>query len=445
MADSSTLLGVVLLARHGDREGFYQDPSSYTASATTITPEGNVQEFQLGQLLRSLYLNSSSESFIPGINSTIANLDQIQVRADGGDEGGVIVNSAMSLLQGLFPATSSYNVTLANGTNVEGPLGGYQYIPIESVEPDNDVSLEGWTSCGAFDTSTNTFYNSTEFQAKVNETASFINQLSPYLDGRPVTLKNMWNIYDYMNVENIHDASFAASIPDTFMEQARDLANWHEYGVFSSPDLAGIGNIAARAMLPSIFESFTSITGSDDPLKISYMALAYKPFLSLFNMTGVAQMNPQLQGIVNYAAVVALEIRNSSSSGEPVLRFNFKNGTDDNGFTTYNILNSTGDVPLSTFVNYLSPAAVNTTADWCKVCGNTQDRGCGALALAASEASAAARVNQRISPVGAGFLGAGLTLAVCLAMLGVLVFLGFLTVGKGRSRQKKTDDVTEKA
>ncbi len=149
----------------------------------------------------------------------------------------------MSLLQGLFPATSSYNVTLANGTNVEGPLGGYQVCKcdfitsrmndhhslhtvhtksvvrihsirvltiylVESVEPDNDVSLEGYTSCGvsyisqriivcpsqptqAFDTSTNAFYNSTEFQAKANESASFINQLAPYLDGRPVTLKNM--------------------------------------------------------------------------------------------------------------------------------------------------------------------------------------------------------------------------------------------------------------
>ncbi|KAK0210935.1 histidine phosphatase superfamily [Desarmillaria ectypa] len=444
MADS-TLLGVVILARHGDREGFYQDPSSYTASSTTITPEGNQQEYQLGQLLRSLYLNSLSESYISGINSTIVHLNQIKVRADGGGEGGVIFNSATSLLQGLFPATSSYTVTLANGTSVEGPLGGYQYIPIESVEPDNDVSLEGWTSCGAFDTSTNAFYNSTIFQTKVNESAAFMNQLSPYLDGRPVTLKNMWNVYDYMNVENIHDASFAASIPGTFMEQARDLANWHEYGVFSSPELAGIGNIAARTMLPSIFESFTSITNSDDPLKISYLALAYKPFLSLFNMTGAAQMNPELEGIVNYAGVLALEIRNSSTSGEPVLRFNFKNGTDDDGFKTYNILNSTGDIPLSTFVNYLSPAAINTTADWCTVCRNTEDRGCGALALAASEASAAARVNQRISPVGAGFLGAGLTLAVCLAMLGVLVFLGFLTVGKGRSRQKKTNDVAEKA
>lgn len=57
--------------------------------------------------------------------------------------------------------------------------------------------------------------------------------------------------------------------------------------------------------------------------------------------------------IVNYAAAVALEVR-ESASGEPVLRFNFKNGTDDDTFKTYNFLNGSGDVPLSTFVNYLS-------------------------------------------------------------------------------------------
>ena len=54
---------------------------------------------------------------------------QILVRADGGGEGGVIFNSALSLLQGLFPATDNYNTTLANGTNVVGPLGGYQTVP----------------------------------------------------------------------------------------------------------------------------------------------------------------------------------------------------------------------------------------------------------------------------------------------------------------------------
>lgn len=50
---------------------------------------------------------------------------EVEVRADS-DEGGVIFDSAVSLLQGLWPASITYNTTLANGTNIVGPLGGYQ-------------------------------------------------------------------------------------------------------------------------------------------------------------------------------------------------------------------------------------------------------------------------------------------------------------------------------
>lgn len=44
MANSqgNNLLGVVILTRHGDRRGFYQSESSYTASETSITPLGTV-------------------------------------------------------------------------------------------------------------------------------------------------------------------------------------------------------------------------------------------------------------------------------------------------------------------------------------------------------------------------------------------------------------------
>ncbi len=40
--DQSKVLGIVVFARHGDRQGFYQDPNTYTASATSITPLGEV-------------------------------------------------------------------------------------------------------------------------------------------------------------------------------------------------------------------------------------------------------------------------------------------------------------------------------------------------------------------------------------------------------------------
>ncbi|KAJ7725358.1 histidine phosphatase superfamily [Mycena metata] len=436
---NSTILGVVVLARHGDRAGFYQDPTTYTATGTVITPLGTDQELQLGQLLRSIYFNESSPSFISGLNTTLVDQNQIHVRADAGGELGVIYDSAVALLQGLFPANKNYTTDLANGTTVTGALGGYQYVPIESVEPTNDVSLEGYTSCAVFNAANTAFYNSTEFAQKRNESAAFLNQLPPFLDGRSVTLENMYNIYDFINVQSIHDASFAKALPPTFLPQAFTLASWHEYGVFSSPQLNGIGNIAGRAILPQILAEIASIANASDPLKIGYQSIAYKPFLSLFNMLGAVDQNPALAEIVPYAAAIALEVRQPSGGGEPVIRLNFKNGTGED-FVTYGFLNSTEDVPFSTLVNHVNPALINSTAAWCSVCQNTQDRGCGAIAAAAAQASAAAAKvdvarHQRLSNAGAGAVGAAVTLAVVVMMFGVLAFLGMLTVGRPRSKR----------
>jgi hypothetical protein len=63
-------------------------------------------------------------------------------------------------------------------------------IVVESVLED-DVTLEGWDDCDPFTTSTDAFYNSTEFAAKQAEATPFLNALKPYLDGRSVALKNM--------------------------------------------------------------------------------------------------------------------------------------------------------------------------------------------------------------------------------------------------------------
>ena len=49
-------------------------------------------------------------------------------------------------------------------------------------------------------------------------------------------------IFDYMNVQSIHNATFANALPDNYLAIARDLANWHEYNVFSDDSFDGIGN-----------------------------------------------------------------------------------------------------------------------------------------------------------------------------------------------------------
>ncbi|KIK90471.1 hypothetical protein PAXRUDRAFT_151872 [Paxillus rubicundulus Ve08.2h10] len=428
------IIGVVLLVRHGDRMGFYQDPTTYTATATQITPLGNQQEFLLGGYLRSLYLNESSPSYIPGMSTALFNQSQVYIRADLGGESGVIYDSCVSLTQGLWPVTINNNITLANGSTIVAPLGGYQSVPIDAVDPDLDVSLEGYLDCNTFDTHTTEFYNSPEFQQMAEQSAPFLDLLPPYLDGRTIALQNMWNIFDYMNVNDIHNATFAQALPSTFLEQARALANWHEYNVFSGSSTMDIGNIAGQAIVPSIMDAFEGIVNSTNPMKMMITAIAYKPFLSLFNMTGIAAANPQLAGIVDYASAVAFEVRQPTSGGEPVIRFNFKNGTDSE-FTTYNFLGRTEDAPLSAFIDAVAPVAVNTTANWCSVCQNSQDRGCGALTLAAQQAHSAAL--SPISPVGAGFLGAGLTLVIVALSLGTLAFLGLLTLGKVSKRRYK--------
>lgn len=59
----------------------------------------------------------------------------------------MIFDSAIALLQGLYPPNPKNKITLANESTVTAPLGGYQYVPIETVEPGNDRSLEPWTDC----------------------------------------------------------------------------------------------------------------------------------------------------------------------------------------------------------------------------------------------------------------------------------------------------------
>lgn len=53
----------------------------------------------------------------------------IKVRVKAGGEGTVAFDSAIALLQGLYPPNPSNKIVLANETVVMAPLGGYQYVP----------------------------------------------------------------------------------------------------------------------------------------------------------------------------------------------------------------------------------------------------------------------------------------------------------------------------
>ena len=104
------------------------------------------QEYELGQFIRKVYLDPQSPCYVQGINTDIVDVDQIRIRADAGG-GDVILDSAYALTQGLYPPTPESTITLGNGEVVTSPLGGYQYVPVESLEYWQAPSFTSWMEC----------------------------------------------------------------------------------------------------------------------------------------------------------------------------------------------------------------------------------------------------------------------------------------------------------
>jgi len=461
---NNKLKGIVFFARHGDRTAFYQDPTTYTASDTTITPLGEVQEFNLGSLLRSTYLTPGGAKFIQGINYKAANQSEIKVRADAGDEGGVIFDSCIALLQGLFPPNrQAESITLANGTTFTSPLGGYEYIPIESVESNEDISLEGHASCTNWSNRVNQIYQSPAFLARAQQAAPFLAAIKPFIDDRPDTAINAYNIFDFVNVESIHNRDFLHKLPPTLLAQALDLANFHEWITFTDPTRGGIGNIDAYTFIPSVLNGLSRVANASDPLKIHYSAISYKPFISLFNLTAADPINHPVTpenfgGIVDYASAVVLEVYEDNS-----LKARYKNGT--HAFVDLALNSSLSTV--SGFTAALAPLGINNTLQWCNACGNHVDRGCaaffgGSSSLAKRDFSSSVALPsnvsitivqpQRVDPLAAGFIGAFTSLAfsmiafIAMVLLGVI---GFKTRGRSSRNvnaipvQSRVDDMVK--
>ncbi|EKM81291.1 hypothetical protein AGABI1DRAFT_112956 [Agaricus bisporus var. burnettii JB137-S8] len=368
MVQLSKVLGVIILARNGDRYNYYQDPYTYAGSNTETTALGEVESHRLGSLLRSTYFDSSSSSYIEGIRSDLVDNNEVKVRVKAGVEGTVVFDSAIALLQGLFPPNPKNKITLANDTTVVAPLGGYQYVPVETVEPGNDRSLESWTNCPAFQKHIKEFYASEDFKAKAKDAQPFFHAAKDFVFGRPTTLENAWNIYDFVNSQLIHNKTYAHRLPPTFVEQAHHFANYHENGVFSDKDIVGIGNIAGRTLLHTILSSLERIAFNRDPLQFMVIQTTYQPFISFFHQTGIIKEHPEMKGIPDYSSAIAIELRRGSPPDvRDFLRIKFKNGTHPH-FKDVHVFGHHADIPLTEFIYRAENAAITSNKQWKEVC-----------------------------------------------------------------------------
>nr|GAT58110.1 predicted protein [Mycena chlorophos] len=375
MVNTTGILGALIFARHADRIESFSSPSSYATYNTLITPLGTHDAFASGTYLRNTYIDphSGSPTLIPGIAPHVADINQLLVRADSSGDGQVFLQSATAVVQGLYPPTSAYEITLADGQRVQGSLGGYQFIPMNAVDMNVDVSLNGLLSCPNFDAHVAALENSTLFHQKAQKAHPFLEKLQPYLGGRPIDFSLM--MWDFVDVQSQHNATYLHQVPKGYVNQARVLADFHDGYVYSDPRPDGIGNVGTRVMLPAMFSALTRIANASDPLKLAFNGISYKPFISLFNLTEAIVANPEVRGIENYNSLASIEVHGGNP--EPTVNLRFKNGTAD----VFHPLKMFGQdhVPLSEFISKLAPSAINSTAEWCAACNQTTLRGCSAF------------------------------------------------------------------
>ncbi|KAF5351368.1 hypothetical protein D9758_008059 [Tetrapyrgos nigripes] len=371
LADTQ-VLGVIVIARNGDRDQYWQDPKTYEGSFTETTALGEAESFQLGSLLRNTYLNPSSSSYIEGMRSDIVDNKEIKVRVKAGGEGTVIFDSAIALLQGLFPPNEKNKIVLANETTVVAPLNGYQYVPVETVEPVNDRSLESWTGCPNFQKHISEFYSSEAFKKKEKEADEFFKKARDFLFGVPATLENAHNIYDYMSTQLVHNKTYAYRLPPTMIEQARGLADFHENGVFSDKETGGIGNIAGRTMLHNVLKALERVAFNDDPLQFMLVQTGYQPFISLFHEIDMVKDQPELKAIPDFSSALVIELRRGSPPDlRDFLRFRFKNGTGSSFKTVY-VYGTHSDIPLTEFIYKAKGGVISSNKQWAQECGRSR-------------------------------------------------------------------------
>lgn len=443
VVDAERVLGAYIFARHGDRTPKVFD-------TTFLTDLGYREVFYTGSYYNNRYISSSSEHQIEGISEYIVTLSQLNASSPLDP---VLQNSATGFLQGIYPPVGmKASQTLANQTVVEAPLDGYQLIPVEILETNQNSEANAWlqaaSGCPQALISSNNYYSSNSYESLLASTKSFYESLSPMLNRtftpEEMSFENAYTIWDYLNVGLIHNATFPGKsmLTDAVYHKLLVLANNHEYNLaYNASD--PVRAIDGAVLAGEILESLESVIASGGETKLGIQFGSYGTFLSFFGLMQLPAASVNFTGIPDYASSMALElVTNATGSGMPStdeisVRFLFHNGTFVGGEepTVYPLFGQSSDlISFNEFKTQTEKVAVLSTADWCKLCGNTQGK-CAASASVSStdSTSSGSGSSSGMSRAVAGVIGAMVTLAVILGLEALFILVGGFRISKRRA------------
>ncbi|KAF4990892.1 hypothetical protein FGRMN_8201 [Fusarium graminum] len=451
LAVAEDVLGLYIFHRHGDRTAKAWKPVNFTAL-------GADEVHSSGSWYRDTYVSQDAPRKIAGLSAESAVLSQLDVASP---VDAVLQNSALVFLQGLYPPSKQVE-TLANGSKIEAPLSGYQYIPIASVETaasdknsENSAWLQGNSGCTNAEASSNDYFSSPEYAQTYKDTEKFYQSLLPVIGKNygkdAANFQNAYTIYDLINVARIHNSSIPSEdlLTEATLDKLYNLASVHEWNLaYNSSE--PVRAIAGSVLAGQIIEALEPLAKGEKAPKVNIQFGAYAAFMSYFGLAGLEKVSSDFTGVVDYASSMAFELVTNATkptADDVSVRFYFANGTaSENTPKLFPLFG--GDkttISWKDFKSGMADFAIEDNKHWCKLCGNT-DGICASGSdddnSASSQCSVGDSGNGVSKPV-AGVIGALVTLAVILGIQAAVILFGGLRLVKKSTLAAASDPRTE--
>lgn len=230
--ESSKLLFVAELCRHGDRTPLKEFPSDslpvshWPEGVGQLTAIGQRAHYELGQRLRERYVDS-------GFLSSSYSASEIYVRSTDIDR---TLMSAQSQLTGLYPPGTAKNddVRVKFGQDSlhenEGGLPHlFQPIPIHTVANSNDMVLLPGANCPRHHRIMEEKFASPEFNKKIKEEADFlrtVGRIAQVDDPDSFSIFDVESISDTWTVFAAHSVPLPDGATPDVVSHAQNLSDW---------------------------------------------------------------------------------------------------------------------------------------------------------------------------------------------------------------------------
>lgn len=463
---NETVWSSVIFNRYGERTPIILPQQN------VLTPLGAQQLYSAGSSFRKRYIDppSNDSKAIHGISTY--EIDNVQLNAMSAVDA-YVVASAQAFIQGLYPPLSvSSNDTilnslsvLTNGSNIDFPLGGYQYPQLyttSGLDP-NSIWLAGHANCPAYVNSRAEYLSSDDcLQTSLTNDGFYRSLLPSILEGvfphPSVGYRSAYSIVDYLNYGYIHNRTVQNSLSATDLTKARTLADHLVYALNGNLSASGrvsgdrIRTIAGQTLAAEVVGLlFNNMDTKGTADKINVLFGDFEPFVAFAALARLPSVSTNFYGMPDFGSSMVFEmfsVDNDSSGTYPSIdklkvRFLSRNGTNATSqlisYPLFGRARSETDMTFQDFLRGMEDIMLPSVGDWCGICGSFSIF-CAAYANNTNARGANGSSNSHggggLKPAVAGVIGAVVALAVVGSLLALAMLLGGFRIHRLKTRRR---------